>query len=139
MAKSPNWLREEIALIEAMVEIYTPKQISVSLKRQLGTKRTPAAIRVKLCRMGYLTDPTLNNYTASYAASLLGISAMTVQRWIRVGWLKARREGERDYRITCQALKECLGNLPKHSRDQLNHKLDSNRVKYAIGEENVSK
>jgi hypothetical protein len=59
--------------------------------RRKGWPRTRAAIGNRLARLQLRTrGENVNHYSARGAAQLLGVSANTIMRWIRHGWLRAQ-------------------------------------------------
>ncbi|WP_341532041.1 hypothetical protein WKK05_40845 (plasmid) [Nostoc sp. UHCC 0302] len=84
--KTTKWTEEELTILEAKAELYTPKQIASILKRH-GYFRTPDAISTKLWNLGYSTRPFLDNYSAAEIARILCVHPTTVSGWVRRGWL----------------------------------------------------
>ena len=78
-----KWTDEELGIIEAKAELYTPKQIASILKRN-GYLRTPIAIATKLWALGYSTSPFLDNYSSAEIARILCVHSTTVSGWVRL-------------------------------------------------------
>ncbi len=78
-----KWTDEELAIIEAKAELYTPKQIASILKRH-GYFRTTIAIATKLWVLGYSTSPFLDNYSSAEIARVLCVHSTTVSGWVRL-------------------------------------------------------
>ena len=80
---NPKWTDEELGIIEAKAELYTPKQIASILKRH-GYFRTTIAIATKLWALGYSTSPFLDNYSSAEIARILRVHSTTVSGWVRL-------------------------------------------------------
>jgi len=59
--------------------------------KQKGYSRTEMGIKLKRKRMRFLQN--LNGYSARSVALCFGIDEHSVIRWIKQGWLKAKRRG----------------------------------------------
>jgi hypothetical protein len=93
-----KWTNEELGIIEAKAELYTPKQIASILKRH-GYFRTTIAIATKLWALGYSTSPFLDNYSSAEIARILCVHSTTVSGWLRRGWLKTSRRCSKRYQV----------------------------------------
>ena len=62
--------------------------------RAAGFKRTEAAIAIRRHRIGVMVHGNGQYYSAHELAQLMGISTITVLRWIRLGWLNATPRGD---------------------------------------------
>ncbi|MBW4458455.1 MAG: hypothetical protein KME55_41015 [Nostoc indistinguendum CM1-VF10] len=80
---NPKWTNEELGIIEAKAELYTPKQIASILKRH-SYFRTPIAIATKLWALGYSTSPFLDNYSSAEIARVLCVHSTTISGWVRL-------------------------------------------------------
>ncbi|MBD2505170.1 hypothetical protein [Anabaena azotica] len=93
-----KWTEEEIAILEQKAEFYTKEQIAQMLKKR-GYYRSINAVEKKLWRLGYSLRPTLDNYSCRQIASVLCYDFSTVCRWVKLGWLKARKRYSKCYQI----------------------------------------
>jgi len=62
--------------------------------RSAGFRRTETAIANRRHRIGVMVHGNGQYYSAHELAQLMGISTITVLRWIRLGWLKASPRGD---------------------------------------------
>ncbi|MBN3949423.1 MAG: excisionase family DNA-binding protein [Nostoc sp. NMS7] len=56
----------------------------------------------------------MTTYSVKQVAKTLGIGTSTINRWIRLNYLKAIREGSRTYSINKEDLKNFLANPPSY-------------------------
>lgn len=95
--QSKFWTPDEIQIVEDHAHLSPP-----AIRRKLqkaGFDRTPVAISIRVKRFhNGITQSRIDAgiYTATAAASLLGVHAREVCLWIKKGWLKARRSGLTD-------------------------------------------
>lgn len=128
-----KWTDEEIAILEEKAEFYTKEQIAQILKRR-GFNRSINAVEKKLWRLGYSLRPTLDNYSCRQIASVLCYDFSTVCRWVKLGWLKARKRYSNCYQIRTWDLKQFLQNPPPRVRKRI-ASLDKEAIYYLIGAE----
>jgi len=88
----PAWSDEETELLHATVHL-TLKTASTRFSKA-GFRRSPTAIAVQRFRAGLCVSENTNAYSANRLAQFLGLSTITVLRWIRLGWLKAKPRSE---------------------------------------------
>lgn len=113
---SQRWTTKEIELLRSMAHL-THKKIS-SLFSDMGYQRTPDAIETFRIRDGWRARIEHNEiavgYTAKGLAEIMGVDPKTIQRWIRLKYLKAQSEGGDIrigfYRIKPKAIQRFLTN-----------------------------
>ncbi|AUB44274.1 hypothetical protein COO91_10497 (plasmid) [Nostoc flagelliforme CCNUN1] len=128
-----KWTDEELGIIEAKAELYTPKQIASILKRH-GYFRTPIAIATKLWALGYSTSPFLDNYSSAEIARVLCVHSTTVSGWVRRGWLKTSRRSSKRYQVRRWHLKQFFDNPPQHLKKRI-ASIDSEAINYLLGKQ----
>ena len=111
-----RWTTEEIMLLRKMPNL-THKEASHALHKA-GYQRTPDAVDGFRFRDGWRMrverDETIVGYTAEGLAEILCVDPRTVQRWIRLKFLKAAKEGGSDetrvayYRIQPKQIQDFL-------------------------------
>lgn len=88
----PPWSDAENELLETTLHL---NQKTVSARfRKAGYPRSPAAIAMQRNRLGLLVAESTNAYSANRLSQLLGVSIISVIRWIRLDWLKAKPRSE---------------------------------------------
>ncbi len=90
MRKEPPWSQEEIDLLE-MHYFRTAPSVSALFRRH-GFSRTAGAVANKRKRLQFRLEDS-EVYTARRLASVMGVNAKVITRWIEKGWLRARRKG----------------------------------------------
>lgn len=89
-----QWTHEELAYLEEYYQKPAGKRASIkSIANYLG--RTEAAVRIKAKRMKFRRAQS-DTYTMYALADALGCDHHKVERWIKRGWLVARRDLSRD-------------------------------------------
>lgn len=126
-----RWTKEELATLEEMAEMFTVKQIAFRLKRR-GYYRTELAIACKLYALGYSTRPTLDNYSCSEIAKNLCLHPTTITKWVRQGWLKAKKRSVHCYQVRSQDLKQFFQNPPASIRKRI-AAIDPQVISYLVG------
>ncbi len=110
-----RWRTEEIKLLRHMPTL-THREASQALAKA-GYSRTPEAVMNFRFRDGWRSQVERDEMTVGYSAkglaTLLGVDATTILRWIRQGLLKATREGGQDSRCAFYRVQ------PKHLYDFL--------------------
>jgi hypothetical protein len=111
-----RWTAPEIILLRKMPHL-THEEASRALRRA-GYRRTPDAVDGFRFRDGWRMkverDETIVGYTAEGLAHILNVDPRTVQRWIRLKFLKAAKEGGNDetrvayYRIQPKNIQDFL-------------------------------
>lgn len=111
-----RWKTEEILLLRKMPNL-THKEASHALHKS-GYHRTPDAIAGFRFRDGWKAsierDESIVGYSAEGLAEILCVDPRTVQRWIRLKFLKAKKEGGNDktrvayYRIQPKQVQDFL-------------------------------
>lgn len=86
--KEHPWSAEELALLEKIAH-FTPAVIAKRFAKR-GFNRSANGIKVKLTRLGLKSASDF--YSATVCSKLLGVDQHLVSRWIRLGYLKARRK-----------------------------------------------
>jgi hypothetical protein len=129
--KSIKWTEEELTILEAKAEVYTPKQIASILTRY-GYFRTQSAISTKLWNLGYSARPSLDNYSAAEIARILCIPRTTVASWVRRGWLSTGKHSPKYYQIRKWHLKQFFDNPPHQIKKRI-AALDSEAINYLLG------
>ena len=87
--KAPDWIEEELAILERWAHL-TPENIHLKLKAA-GFKRSYFGITIKRKRMRFLKN--LRGQSAISLSECFGVDMKVVTRWIKLGYLKARRRG----------------------------------------------
>ncbi|WP_199336306.1 hypothetical protein [Nostoc sp. FACHB-110] len=128
---SIRWHENELATLHEMAEMFTVKQIAFRLKRR-GYHRTEFAIAGKLNALGYSTRPFLDNYSCSEIAKALCLHSSTITKWVRIGWLKAKKRSVSCYQVKSRDLKQFLNNPPKPIKNRI-AAIDPQVVRYLVG------
>ncbi|MBW4565906.1 MAG: hypothetical protein KME32_33465 [Mojavia pulchra JT2-VF2] len=126
-----KWDDNELATLDEMAEMYTPKQIVFRLKRR-GYTRTVSAVTKKLYSLGYSTRPVLDNYSCREIANNLCVPPSTVVNWVRQGWLKAKKRCVNRYQVKSRDLKRFFNNPPQPIKKRIAD-LDPQVVRYLVG------
>lgn len=87
--KEPLWTEREIKILQSSAHL-TLDRIQINLKKA-GFKRTAQGIFIKRKRMRFIAN--LNGQSATSVAMCFGVDSKVVTRWIKKGWLKAKRRG----------------------------------------------
>jgi hypothetical protein len=126
-----RWAEQEIETLHEMAEMYSLEQIAFRLKRR-GYYRTELAIACKLYALGYSTRPTLDNYSCSEIAKNLCLHPTTITKWVRQGWLKAKKRSIHCYQVRSQDLKRFFQNPPQSIRKRI-MAIDPQVISYLVG------
>ncbi|MBD2468828.1 hypothetical protein H6G90_14415 [Nostoc sp. FACHB-145] len=126
-----RWSEDELATLDEMAQMYTPGQIVFRLKRR-GYHRTVSAVKSKMQSLGYSTRPTLDNYSCREIAKNLRLHSNTVARWVRLGWLKAKKRSVSCYQVKSRDLKQFFKNPPLSIKKRI-AAIDPQVVRYLVG------
>ncbi|MBD2504665.1 MerR family transcriptional regulator [Anabaena azotica] len=126
-----RWTEAELITLEQMAETYTVKQIAFRLKRR-GYYRSELAITYKLYTLGYSTRPTLDNYSCREIAKNLCLHPTTITKWVRQGWLKAKKRSIHCYQVRSKDLKRFFQNPPASIRKRI-AAIDPQVISYLVG------
>lgn len=90
-----RWVKEEVALLRSHNYLAHPAMHRMLLKH--GYQRTYLSVISKRRKLGWVSrverDEMDVGYTAYGLGELLGVDDGTIGRWVRLGHLKATREG----------------------------------------------
>jgi hypothetical protein len=109
-----RWMKEEVALLRTYNHLAHPAMHRLLLKH--GFERSRGSVISKRRKMGWVEridrDEMDVGYTALGLSQLLGVEDDTIARWIRLGYIKATREGGDThgckFRIAPMALRKFL-------------------------------
>ncbi len=87
--KEPEWTERELTILQRSAHL-SPERIQVHL-RKAGFARSVTGIVLKRKRMRMLKN--IEGHSARDVAMCFGVESHVVTRWIRLGYLKARRRG----------------------------------------------
>jgi len=87
--KEPDWGERELKILERSAHL-SPERIALRLKRY-GFSRSVTGIVLKRKRMRFLRN--LHGWSKRQVAACFGVDDHAISRWIRLGYLKAKRRG----------------------------------------------
>lgn len=87
--KEPDWSERELRILSGSAHL-SPERIQKNL-RAAGFRRTTTGIVLKRKRMRFLQN--LNGYSSRSVAECFGVDDHVVTRWIKLGFLRAKRRG----------------------------------------------
>lgn len=101
------WTEQEIAKFEQLVETWPMLELAALLNR------SEVSLYNKASELGYSLQPTLDNYSFQRLADALRCSRATVTRWVRRGYLRARKVSERRWAIRSEDFASFYQNYPE--------------------------